>query len=448
MSKEQDEEEVRQVLLDDKSRADDEDKRQSWKTFLWSACFYATFQIMQAAATLAEPETTLANLSWDPTAGIGTEEATSIVLGLAAFIVTINVAVFAARLAAPQDDASVLDLDRWQRRMQFLAPRAGQVAIAIAVTQFAKPALAFGLLLISLLAVTAADLRIAGRLSALRIEVDSAKRFSDHAEKELERLKESFRPPVRAKVEGRAVPSWNKADALVLFPVLSLVSVETLGLLILWESEGALRNFSLDFFEYYLWLTFAIWGILLFSSGSALYLMIHAAAGRLVRKAKLSPKVVSYRGLGTKTRWGQWVAIALATAVTGSWAALAMLGPVRVFFTVVVVLTVFVVLHLLIEYAFRTGQGPGMVAVNLAVADRFEDKRLAKKRFDDADAAHQEVMRLESVRAAQMARAAHATAEAPEPVPLPGLQRFLSVFNGNGHSRPVTNNVVQKAGKP
>ncbi|MGG5174836.1 hypothetical protein ACQQCD_07420 [Pseudarthrobacter sp. J1763] len=170
-------------------------------------------------------------------------------------------AVFAARLAPPLDDVSVLDLARWQRRMQFLAPRAGQVAIAISLTQFAVPALGFGLLLISLLAVTAADLRIAGRLSALQMEVDSAKKFSDHAQKEFERLKSSFRNPLLAKVEGDGETSWNKASALVILPTVALVTAETFGLLILWQGEGVFRGYGLtDYFGFYLWFAFALWG--------------------------------------------------------------------------------------------------------------------------------------------------------------------------------------------
>lgn len=411
--------EVRQVLVDDKIRADRENKRQLWMTLLGSACFYVGFQLVHAGtrllAELGKPESEKnpANLSWDPTAGIGTEEATSIVLGLAAFIVTINVAVFAARLApVPHDDASVLDLDRWQRRMQFLASCAGQTAVAVAVTQFSHLALGVGLLFISFLAVIVADLQVAGRLTALRIEVDTAKKFSDHAAKEFERLITSLEPSVQAKVQGARVPSWSKASALVYLPVAALVAIQSLMLVILFDWENLPQNLGReDFFQYYFWAVLAVGGILLFTTGAALNVMIHVAAADLIVEAGLGPKVASHRGLGIKAALGLGPAIA-ATFLAVLWAVVAERGTFRAFLTFLLVVTIFVVLHLLIRYALRTGRGPGMTAVWLALADRFEDLESAKKRYLDVSVAHQLAMKVSAVRASQ-ARTAQGIRDRP-----------------------------------
>ncbi|MGG5173367.1 hypothetical protein ACQR35_14545 [Pseudarthrobacter sp. J1738] len=56
---------LRIALVSHKARADEEDSRQSWKTFFWSVCFYACFQFFYVMAKLAGPAITLENLPWE-----------------------------------------------------------------------------------------------------------------------------------------------------------------------------------------------------------------------------------------------------------------------------------------------------------------------------------------------------------------------------------------------
>jgi hypothetical protein len=341
----------------------------------------------------------------------------------------------------------VLDLARWQRRMQNLAPSACYLALAVTLTQlFDQTALGIGLLFVSGLAVGASDLRIAGRLPALKMEMRSTKKFSDYADEQYEILLQSLRPAVQRRVAANT-RGWNVANVVSFFVACILVSLEAPAIMLSWLSDPVYvsRPIHGDFSDN-LDTLLLLWVVLFTTTGGAVWTMIYAAAGRLVRHAELSPIVSGIAGVGSVARWGQWILVVVAVALPSSFPAILGLGPASTFLSCLIVLICCAAQYLLIRLAVKTGRGPGMAAVWLALANRAEDKRLAGKQFDEAKAAHQEAEKRQDALAdaaqlqAQRMQAAVAVETTtaninPRSDALTLLQRILVALNGNGAAR-------------
>lgn len=126
---------------------------------------------------------------WQFGAQIDHADATTIAVGLAAVVLTINIAVFAARLGAPKDLRGDMFLARWQSSMEKVAPLAASGSVSFALTRVPNElSLGLGLLLVSGIAVVASNVRVAGRLSAIAMQVRAAEILSDQAAGQLRRL--------------------------------------------------------------------------------------------------------------------------------------------------------------------------------------------------------------------------------------------------------------------
>ncbi|MFD1846695.1 hypothetical protein [Arthrobacter flavus] len=334
------------------------------------------------------------NIPWDLSVGINSEVASTIVVGVGAFVFTINVAVFAARLTAPHDEASILDLARWQNRMQGLAPLACWVALAVTFTQIPQNVgLGLGLLFVSGLAISASDLRLAGRLAALKLELRVSEKFSDYADKQYENLLHALPEKLRP-VDAENPPKMSTAIGNAVTPIIVAVSIGALAIVHIWHSDPFFQSIDEESLGVTgnLALLIMMWIILFITTGGAMLMMVFAMAAKIIKDAGLQPSLTGSRGIGTRSMWAQWATIPLAII-------LIIFFPIVFDFTLdhillsgLIVLLCCAIQYLLIQTAMRTGRGPGMAAVWLAVADRHEDKELARTQLNAATLAHQKAV--------------------------------------------------------
>lgn len=164
--------------------------------------------------------------SWDFEAGMDHSDAATIVGTLAAFVVTINVAVFAARLGGPADLRGEMDLGRWQHVMEWLAPLSAAAALAVAATRIpSQPGLGAGLLALAVITVCASDVTVAGRLRALHFEADIAAIAHEQAKLHLESFIDGLPPHLQRRVPEDLRSVENRFLSLVLV----ILMLETFG---------------------------------------------------------------------------------------------------------------------------------------------------------------------------------------------------------------------------
>lgn len=167
-----------------------------------AAMFYTGLQVAANYRRIEEAVPQLQNgialeqtplVSWDWTAGIPNAEATTVILGLAALVLTINVAVFASRIGTPSEVRVELELARWQRAMEYLAPTAAAAAAGLTITRMPEsPGFAVALAVVSAIAIGASDVRIAGSLNGLRAVEETARASWVQSMEELQRVQQSL----------------------------------------------------------------------------------------------------------------------------------------------------------------------------------------------------------------------------------------------------------------
>lgn len=313
--------------------------------------------------------------SWKFGAGIDNQDATTAVMGLAALIITINVAVFAARLGGPPSDLRAeLEIARWQSTLEELAPYAAGAAAAITATRIPKdPGLLCILMVASVIAVGASDVKIASRLSVLEATEFSARVPYKHAQDKLRNLKQAL--PDRALAE-LPKPLKNSARYTVhaYLPTLYiavLVTVIQAGLDLYFRVSGASESAPATALGY---------GFM-FLVNAALLSIVQSILGLLlnipVRKASKTGKKL--RGIGGPSLW-------LMTLFSVSPALLIIpsleTSPLSAVVVGAPLLLGGLLQLLVIHVAFAAGRGPGLVNLHVAVAQLEEKEKAARTHLE------------------------------------------------------------------
>ncbi|WP_307000579.1 hypothetical protein [Arthrobacter sp. V1I7] len=194
---------------------------------------------------------------WDTKLGIDHADASAIVGGLAAVVLTINVAVFAARIGRSGDLRGEMDLARWQRKMEILAPLAGVTALVVAGTRFpTEIGLGLVLLAVALVTLAASDVRIAGRLGTLEMEAGVAQILYLESRTALDNFRDSLPDRLQARLPKKLESSETYMAGPIFFTVvlvalkfaLSLLTLITLG-----EAEWQKLYYSHQGIDYLFW---------------------------------------------------------------------------------------------------------------------------------------------------------------------------------------------------
>lgn len=375
------EEEIRSALAADRRRADRDSTLLVLKVLGLAALIYVgALQVpFNFIAASIGPGLELHNWKFD--ADIGDEEAAGIVVGLAAFVITINVAVFAARLGAPQDVRSELDLIRWQKSMEWLAPLATSVAMAVAATRIPTAVGLFvALMLVAAVALGASDVRIAGRLSALQLEETTARHLVAYAQEQKEKLGHAL--PIGVKT-GQSLKdvSLSTAQGHLYLMVCAITACDAIIYTLLTADEPLLAALANP-----MQVIVAIllnWIALLFVIGWVLVLIVYSFTWQLEKAAKadVEPGESSHRRL--------WPVVLRCTATIGATAAVMLLTPSQPILAGSSIIIVCVVQMAIVQVSLRTGRGPGLIAVYLAMAKATREVEASSKIAESAKAAHQ-----------------------------------------------------------
>lgn len=348
---------------------------------------------------IPEPAKPLADL--DFSAGIDHADASTIVGTAAAFVVTINIAVFAARLGGVQDLRGEMDISRWQRAMERLAPLAASIAFAVAATRFPREVgLGLGLLFIAAITLGASDVRIAGRLSALKMEVDIAEVSLIQAKDALAGFHALLPLPVRAKIPDDLLYPGHYRGRLALMVVMPVVLLQGVfsGVLIMIRPE----DFRVLLNAGYLAVpaivevaTMLTWGVLesLTIKGMTVRAKSFGAEG----------------GVLSITLPFLKIPIILMTTV----AAMALSPDGARVLVAVSVLAASTLFYVLLTGAALTGQGPGVNVVWVALAFLNEAVEAAKRRVASAVDEHEAEMRVHAELALEAKFNGKTTAKAP-----------------------------------
>lgn len=194
---------------------------------------------------------------WDTTLGIDHADATAIVGGLAAVVFAINVSVFAARIGRSGDLRGEMDLARWQRKMEVLAPLAAVASLVVAGTRFpTETGLGIVLLAVASVTLAASDVRIRGRLGTLEIEAGVARLLHEETQSALNSFRDSLPDQLRARLSKELKPAESYLAGVfglaVILVVLKAV-LTSLMLVNLPESEWHAIYYSDSEIGYLIW---------------------------------------------------------------------------------------------------------------------------------------------------------------------------------------------------
>lgn len=195
--------------------------------------------------------------NWDTTLGIDHADATAIVGGLAAVVFAINVSVFAARIGRSGDLRGEMDLARWQRKMELLAPLAAVASLVVAGTRFpTETGLGIVLLAVASVTLAASDVRIRGRLGTLKIEAGVARLLHEETQGALDSFRDSMPDQLRARLPKELKPAESYLAGVfgLAFVLVVLKAVLTWLMLVnLPESEWQAIYYSDSGIEYLFW---------------------------------------------------------------------------------------------------------------------------------------------------------------------------------------------------
>lgn len=252
------------------------------------------YAVLQVSRNLPQVWETGSIQAWDTTLGIDHADASAIVGALAAVVFAINIAVFAARIGQSTDLRAELDLARWQRKMELLAPLSAVAALVVAGTRMpTEVGLGLVLLTIAVITLAAADVRIAGRLGTLEMEAGAAQAQLDEVRKELN----YFRGFLPDYVTSKLPPKLSPSDQYLWATLGYIIASVALKFLLAWETLLALSDAQLSAmtarnndFGYLIWTTLATLVALVLLCLLSVLKMTHYSRGP-VWSSKSHPKL-------------------------------------------------------------------------------------------------------------------------------------------------------------
>jgi len=341
------------------------------------------------------------NQKQDFTLGIDHADASTLVGSLAAFVVTINVAVFAARLGGTSDIRGQLELARWQRAMESLPPYAALLAVAVAGTRFpSESVLGLSLMALAVLTLFASDVRVARRLGALKIEAEIAEIQYIYARDHLAK----FRQSLPASLENR-FPEVVKGYSTNIFGLLVWVILPViLQAFLMLYVFGHISDFDEQIKHY------GIKGVGGFSAITeiGLLLIVTMSTTKMVRKSQPSGDAASGHKPSSMRPWMQELLIILGFPVL----TMLMVPDSLKAFAAASTFAIFVIGYVTCRLGIRRGRGPAVIAVRMELARLNVQAEDARKR---ADAAKEERMAEINLHAALAAEAAEAALERANP---------------------------------
>lgn len=391
----------------------DRHNSQAAKTLLWAARMYIGIELLfnfgqvvisnlhNAFVGEAQSAAVPQPVPWDFTLGIEATDATSIVVALAALVITINVAVLPARLTATQEVSVEVDLSRWQKNMEMLAVVAASVALVVTATQFSERQLGkfITLALVSSVALAASDVRIGARLSTLRIAKKVAEIRLSRARQRLQALEaalpQGVRKGMRNQQQGKAAYWWRIA-----LTIGAITAFETLALTLIWgpdaySSGDKTSPGDTSTGEFALGVSLVLCFLIL------TFGPVHAAisyVGSLLVTMRAESPLAEPGVLKSDGTWTYWLAGAAAVAYT--WYVLVMsvsLFADQLLLVVAIGAAGCAIHYFLIQIALWTGRGPGVTAVWLALGTRKGEVEIALKELEAARAALKSETELQSL---------------------------------------------------
>lgn len=315
---------------------------------------------------------------WRFDAGLASADTTAVVLGLAALIFTINIAVFAARFGAPKDIRGDVFLARWQGSMEELAPLAAAVSFAFASTRIPTEAsLGLGLLLVSAISIRASNVRIAGRLSAIAMEVATADILSELAAQKLSRFRKSLPPRVPKLVRRRRwVPAPHNYSLRIIGMIILMMLLQAVTLLLLIVLTVTDQTMNNPVWE--LAWSFAVLFILSgITTAPAIGALVALAELELLRRTKS-------HNSGHARAVNAHAALQMAPIVAALCFSLMLVREQERLMFGLVAFTACVIPYILIRVAIASGRGPGVIVIHMVTATLVTELKGARRRADKA----------------------------------------------------------------